>query len=369
MRGSPAGHSTGAVCRAAAAMALAGVVAAGPMAGAARAVTRPGVRTLDLAWVGDMAFDTRDGLPGGGALAALDPVAGYLRSDLTMGNLEGTLGSSGTTKCHGATDCFAFQAPTGYAAQFRRLGFGVLNQANNHANDAGPAGRRVTAAALRRAGIAVAGSGTRIARLTVRHTRVAIIGFAPYAWSASLLDIAAARRLVRAAARHAGIVVVIVHAGAEGAGEAHVPYGEEHAFGEDRGDVRRFAHAVVDAGADVVLGSGPHVLRGLEAYHRRLIAYSLGNFAGDRTLSIAGRCALSGVLHVAVTTDGQFAGGRWWPMRLVRPGLPRLDPTRASAVLVNALSRDDFRRDRVTIGPDGHLRARDMAQEIRKLRL
>jgi hypothetical protein len=353
--------------RVAAAAALAGVVAGGPMAGAARATARPGARTLDLAWVGDMAFDTRHGLPSNGAVGALGPVASYLHSDLTMGNLEGTLGSSGTTKCHGAANCYAFQAPTAYAAQFRRLGFGVLNQANNHANDAGPAGRRVTAAALRHAGIAVAGSGTHVAYLTVRHTRVAVIGFAPYAWSASLLDIGAARRLVRVAARHAGVVVVIVHAGAEGANAAHVPYGEEHAFGEDRGDVRRFAHAAVDAGADVVLGSGPHVLRGLEAYHRRLIAYSLGNFAGDRTLSIAGRCALSGVLHVAVTTDGQFAGGRWDPMRLVRPGLPRLDATRASVALVNALSRDDFHRNRVTIDGAGHLRARDMAEEIRKL--
>jgi hypothetical protein len=349
----------------AATAALAAIIAAGPAAGTARA-TAP--QTLDLAWVGDMAFDTGHGLPSGGALAALGPVARYLRSDLTMGNLEGTLGSAGTTKCHGGPNCFAFQAPTAYAAQFRRLGFGVLNQANNHANDAGPAGRRVTAAALRHAGIAVAGSGTRVAYLTIRHTRVAVIGFAPYPWSASLLDIGAARRLVRAAARRARVVVVIVHAGAEGADRAHVPYGEEHAFGEDRGDVRRFAHAVVGAGADVVLGSGPHVLRGLEAYHRRLIAYSLGNFAGDRTLSVAGRSALSGVLHVAVTTDGQFAGGHWWPMRLVRPGLPRLDPTRASAAFVNALSRDDFPRDHVTVNRAGHLRARDMAQQIRKLR-
>jgi poly-gamma-glutamate capsule biosynthesis protein CapA/YwtB (metallophosphatase superfamily) len=152
----------------------------------------PRVRTLDLAWVGDMAFDARAGLPAGGALGALGPVAPYLRSDLTLGNLEGTLGASGTTKCHGAGDCYAFQAPIGYAAQFRRLGFDVLNQANNHANDAGPAGRRVTSVALRHAGIAVAGAGAHVAYLAARHTRVAILGFAPYPWSASLLDVAGA---------------------------------------------------------------------------------------------------------------------------------------------------------------------------------
>jgi poly-gamma-glutamate capsule biosynthesis protein CapA/YwtB (metallophosphatase superfamily) len=289
-----------------AAAALAGSLAAAPAA-------RAHARTLDLAWVGDMAFDARRGLPVGGALAALGPVERGLRSDLTMGNLEGTLGSSGTTKCHGAADCYAFQAPAAYAAQFRALGFGVLNQANNHANDAGPAGRRATAVALRRAGIAVAGSGTRVVHRTVRHTRVAILGFAPYGWSASLLDIAAARRLVRHAARHAAIVVVIVHAGAEGADRAHVPYGEERAFGEDRGDVRRFGHAVIDAGADVVLGSGPHVLRGLEDYRRRLIAYSLGNFAGDRRCRSPGvaRCRGSSTSRSPPTASSPAgAGGR-----------------------------------------------------------
>jgi hypothetical protein len=207
----------------------------------------------------------------------------------------------------------------------------------------------------------------RATYLTVRHTRVAILGFAPYAWAAPLLDLPEAARLVRAAARHAAIVVVLVHAGAEGADRDHVPHGEEHAFGEDRGNARRFAHAVVDAGADVVLGSGPHVLRGIEDYHRRLIAYSLGNFAGDRTLSIAGRCALSGVLHVEVTADGQLAGGRWWSLRLVQPGFPRRDRTGAAARLVSALSRADFPRDPVTIDRAGRLHARDVAQEIRRL--
>jgi Bacterial capsule synthesis protein PGA_cap len=232
----------------------------------------------------------------------------------------------------------------------------VLNQANNHANDAGPAGRRVKAAALRHAGIAVAGSGTRVAYLTVRHTRVAIIGFAPYAWSAPLLDIGAARRLVRAAARRAGVVVVIVHAGAEGADRAHVPYGEEHAFGEDRGDVRRFAHAVVDAGADVVLGSGPHVLRGLEAYHRRLIAYSLGNFAGYHTFASSYMTSLSGLITVTIAGDGSYVGGRWEPLRLVGVGVPQLDPTKASLTLVRQLSQQDFA---------GHAARFDAAGDIR----
>ena len=106
------------------------------------------------------------------------------------------------------------------------------------------------------------------------------MGFSPYPWSAPLNDIPAAADLVRRAARRADVVIVLMHAGAEGADQIHTPYGTQYFFGEDRGNVRAFAHAMVKAGADLVFGSGPHVIRGIERYRDRLIAYSLGNFAG-----------------------------------------------------------------------------------------
>jgi poly-gamma-glutamate capsule biosynthesis protein CapA/YwtB (metallophosphatase superfamily) len=45
--------------------------------------------------------------------------------------------------------------------------------------------------------------------------------------------------------------------------------------------VRSFAHALIDAGATLVVGSGPHQLRGIELYKNGAIFYSLGNFAFD----------------------------------------------------------------------------------------
>ena len=77
---------------------------------------------------------------------------------------------------------------------------------------------------------------------------------------------------------------MIIHAGAEGADQLHTPYGSQYYLGENRGNARAFAHAVIDAGASIVLGSGPHVIRGIERYRGRLIAYSLGNFVGYHTL-------------------------------------------------------------------------------------
>jgi hypothetical protein len=317
-------------------------VIAGVLAPSARPAVPPSVT---LSWVGDMAFSSRHGLPPGGrqAFAAVAPL--LRRGDITTGNLEGTLGRGGRSKCERVkTNCHAFQAPPSYARVFRRAGFEVLNLANNHSNDFGATGLRQTIGALRRAGIAHTGLAGQIRIMRVGRLRVGFLGFAPYIWASSLLDIRAARRLVARASRRADVVVAFMHAGAEGAGALHTPRGHETAFGENRGETRRFAHAVVDAGADAVLGSGPHVLRGIECYHRRVIAYSLGNFVGYRTLSVAGVLSLSGVLRLTIDERGHLATGRLLPVRLARPGLPRPDHTRASIRLVRQLSRQDFGR-------------------------
>ena len=120
--------------------------------------------------------------------------------------------------------------------------------------------------------------------LTTHGVRVAFLGFAPYGYTSNLLDIPTAEAMVRTAARHAAIVVVIIHAGAEGSDQLHTPLGTQYYLGEDRGDARLFAHSVIRAGASIVLGSGPHVIRGVQRYRGHLIAYSLGNFIGYRTL-------------------------------------------------------------------------------------
>jgi poly-gamma-glutamate capsule biosynthesis protein CapA/YwtB (metallophosphatase superfamily) len=305
-----------------------------------------------------MAFSSRPGLPRGGPREAFAPVARALRGgDLTLGNLEGTLGRGGTSKCAGrqGRNCFAFQAPASFARGFRRAGFELLNLANNHSHDFGETGLRQTRAALRRASLAHAGLTGEITVRKVGGTRVAFLGFAPYPWASSLLDIPAARRQVAAARGRARIVVVMMHAGGEGARALHVPHGTETAFGENRGQTRRFTHAVVDAGADAVLGSGPHVLRGLECYRRRLIAYSLGNFAGFHTLSTAGVLALSGVLDLSLRPRGALLQGRLSPVRLSRAGLPRRDRGGASIRLVRRLSRQDFGRGACRVGRRGRI--------------
>jgi poly-gamma-glutamate capsule biosynthesis protein CapA/YwtB (metallophosphatase superfamily) len=126
-------------------------------------------------------------------------------------------------------------------------------------------------------------------------------------------------------------------------------------LGEERGDPIAFAHAVVDAGADLVLGSGPHVLRAMQWYRGKLIAYSLGNFAGYYTLGLGGVTADSAILHVALRSDGSFAGGSVTPIRLEGAGLPVPDPSRTGIELINSLSRADLGATGVRIGPAGKI--------------
>lgn len=311
---------------------------------------------VTLAATGDIVMGSTPNLPPDGGRSFFSGVQADLAADVVLGNLEGTLSVGGGSKCGaGSTDCFAFQTPPSYARWLRRAGFTILNLANNHAYDFGPSGRRQTVVALRKAGLLHTGGPGQIAVQNVDGVRVAVIGFASYPWAASLTDIPAAKALVRKAASLADIVVVTMHAGAEGSDQQHVTRRTEIFLGENRGNPVRFAHAVVDAGADIVVGHGPHVLRGMEWYRGRLIAYSLGNFAGYKVFGLGGPLSVSGILRVTLREDGTFETGTLVPTRLVGEGVPALDPSEAAHGVVRQLSKEDFGRHRVRVAATGEL--------------
>jgi Bacterial capsule synthesis protein PGA_cap len=321
--------------------------------GGARAAARPSARTVRFAVVGDIVMGTPDyGLPPDGGASFFSGVDGLLTCDVVLGNLEGTLATGGSSKCGaGSSNCFAFRTPPSYARWLRRAGFTVVNLANNHANDYGPEGLRETVAALERAGVRHTGGPGVVARQTVHGVRVALLGFASYPWANSLTDIPAARRLVAKATRSANLVVVMMHAGAEGSDQTHTPTGAEYFLGENRGDSRAFARAVVDAGADLVVASGPHVMRGMSFRRGRLIAYSLGNFGGYKVFGLNQTTATSGVLQVTLRADGSYVSGRLRPTMLVDSGIPARGGDGID--LVGTLSREDFGGAAARIGPRG----------------
>lgn len=320
-------------------------------------------RPLVIAAVGDIMlgsdYPDRSDLPPDGGAGLLEDVAPILgKADLTFGNLEGPLVDGGKpTKKPGAKS-FAFRVPTAYGKHLQKAGFDVLSCANNHANDFGAGGRVSTRRTLEALGIAHAGSERDdIAFLKVQGKRVAVLAFATGSVPANLNDIAGAVRRVRAASEQADLVIVSFHGGAEGSRYQHVPKGRETYLGESRGDLRRFSHAVVDAGADLVLGHGPHVVRGMEVYNKRLIAYSLGNFATYGKFGLSGPTGLAPILEAHLDPEtGAFAGGRVHPARQTKPGGPRRDKKGTVIPVLQELSNADFKKTAPKILPDGRLR-------------
>jgi len=346
---------------------LGSIDSAAERAGAAPRQTRPhtaaparepvlSTAVVAIAATGDITLGSTPELPPDGARSLFAGVERELRGELVLGNLETALTDTGITKCGaGSTNCFSFRAPPQYASRLQEAGFTMLNLANNHSFDYGATGQLRTVAALEEAQLRHTGRPGEIAYDEVGAVRVAVLGFAPYPWAQDLLDLDAAKRLVRRAAATADVVVVTMHIGAEGNAATHVPPGPERYAGEARGDSRAFAHAVVDAGADLVIGHGPHVLRGFEWYRERLVAYSLGNFSSHRNLALGGASGIGGILQVSLDGNGGWRAGRLVPLRLVGTGTPQVDSDGTAVEAVRALTRADFGAHAVRVDRDGVL--------------
>ena len=311
-------------------------------------------KTLKLAWVGDVNFGTKGRQPPGGVGTIFANLTDHLKSDLTMGNLETVLGTAPLTRCSlGTASCYMFEAPPDTAAVLKDVGFSALNLANNHTLDAGTDGMEQTKAALRDAGLVWVGEPGQITYVTAAGVDVALLGFGPNETSSDCRDLPTAQKMVQEAKQHAQVVVVMIHMGQEGVAHEHLQPGHEIFEGWDRGDTMEFAHGVIDAGADLVVGSGPHVLRGMQWYKGRLIAYSLGDFSGYNTLPTSGDFGLSGILNVTLDPAGGFIGGSVTPLRLVATGTPTVDPDGRAWTLMNSLSSADFGDTGAVISADG----------------
>ncbi|WP_100446349.1 CapA family protein [Glycomyces xiaoerkulensis] len=293
-------------------------------------------------------------LPSDGGASFFEGVADELSGDVVIANMEGALSTLEFDKCGGGS-CTYFRLPGEYAGVFAEAGIDVLNIANNHGWDAGPDGAAQTVEAVNGAGMELAGMKDEVVTVEARELTVAVVGFAPYYFYTDVRDLDAVAALVSAAKSSADLVVATAHLGAEGTDQRHVPEGVENYLGENRGDTRAFCHTCVDSGADLVVGHGPHVLRGMELYNDKLIAYSLGNFGGGQNLfSIDGHLGISGILKVDLLEDGTLTGGRIVPSRMDDRGYPQLDADGAAIDSLNELAAD-FGEAGVTVDGDGAL--------------
>ncbi len=331
---------------------------------------------ITITAVGDVMLGSS--YPDGSSLPANDgrdlmrPFADVLHAaDITFGNLEGPILEGGiSTKCgppallsrpampKRPVNCFAFRMPALYGEDLAEAGFNVMSVANNHAGDFGEAGRESTRRVLDALGIQYTGSDRdRFATtiMNVRGTRIGFAGFAHNDIAPNVNELATARRIVSDLKAKTDIVIVSFHGGGEGVGRQHVlPLGTTEMFyGEPRGDLRAFTHAVIDAGADLVLGHGPHVLRGMEIYRRHLIAYSMGNFCTYGMFNLHAETSLTAVFQIRIGADGEFLDGRLYPGRQEKPGGPVPDTSRGAVRVLQQLSAADFGVSAPTITAEG----------------
>ncbi len=293
---------------------------------------------------------------GAGFFAAVQPV--LESADIAFGNFEGVMlvGGEPAKKCQNPSACYMFRTPPRYARHLRAAGFDVMSVANNHARDFGEAGRDATMQALDAVGIRHSGRAGTLASWQQGELRIAMLAFSPTAGSWPLLEIDVAVAAVSELVENHDIIMVSFHGGAEGKpGAERLGFGMEFAYGEPRGDVVAFAHAVIDAGADIVLGHGPHVVRAMEVYKDRLIAYSLGNFATYYGISVNGEKGYAPIVVANLDGYGRFLSGRLESNIQIRPGGPQPDSSQRALRRIRELSLLDFPDGRLRIGDDGSL--------------
>ena len=282
-------------------------------------------------------------------------------ADITFGNMEGSLfdGDGEHKPCKNPKTCYVFRSPSFHGELLREMGFDVMSIANNHSGDFREAGRGATMAALARNGIAYAGldiPGARTATLTtVDGARVGVLAVSPNWGTVSINDPDRAAGIVRELAAGHDIVLVSFHGGAEGREMTRVPREMEVFYGEDRGDVYGFAHAVIDAGADVVLGHGPHVPRAVEVYRGRFIAYSLGNFWTYGRFNLSDLAGVAPVVDLELARDGRLLKARIHSARQLGWGVPRIDDSGAAARAIAELTAMDFPESTLEFWPDGRI--------------
>jgi poly-gamma-glutamate capsule biosynthesis protein CapA/YwtB (metallophosphatase superfamily) len=297
--------------------------------------------------------------PGNNPRRLIETIIDTLRSsDITFGNLEGSFLDEGEAfkKCRDTTKCFLFRMPENYSGLLADAGFNIISLANNHFGDFGWKAASKTKRLLDSLGINFAGLQEHPYSIFKKDSIIfGFCAFSPTAGSINLNDTAEAEAIVRMLSGECDIVIVSFHGGAEGKDFQRVPKTDEIFYGENRGNVYDFAHRMIDSGADVVFGHGPHVTRAIEVYKERFISYSLGNFCTYGRFNIQGPNGFSPLIKLKVDRTGRFLSGRIIPLYQDKDGIVRTDSLFRAIKKIRELVALDFSDNEVNVSDDGKI--------------
>ena len=319
---------------------------------------------LSIVAVGDMMIGTNfpsdDYLPPLDGAEIFSQIKTHLSdADVTFGNLEGVIltGDYPTTKkCQNPKNCYAFKMPDHYVAHFKDAGFDLLSIANNHINDFGEIGIRNTTKLLQDAGIHFAGvTEYPQSILQVNGLTIGFCAFSPNRGTVSINNLAVARQTVQDLESKVDIVVVSFHGGGEGLAHQHITKQTEVYLGENRGNPYQFARDMIDAGADIILGHGPHVTRAIDLHKNKFIAYSLGNFSTYARFNLQGEKGIAPLLNINVDENGDFVEGKIVSIKLMGEGIPVIDPTDQALLTIQNLISTDLGEIGLVLDQDGRI--------------
>ena len=246
---------------------------------------------------------------------------------------------------------------TRFAPLLKDAGYDFLSMANNHANDFGTEGIESTERCLKEQDIRFSGIAGRVRSAVVERNgvRYGLCAFGHNGYTMKHNDLSLVKEVIDELRQQSDIVVVSFHGGAEGQSYSHLPQGREIFLNEDRGSLREFAHFCIDNGADVVYGHGPHVVRCVEVYQGRFIAYSLGNFCTPYGISLKGISGYAPVVTIQIGNDGRFLGGKIHSFIQQRGLGPRKDETNAVPRQMKMLSDADVPQSMARIDNKGNI--------------
>ena len=276
----------------------------------------------------------------------VDSTAHLLDSaDITFGNLEGVFVTPGISpkKCSEASRkakrCYEFGMPTHLSTKLKDLHFSVLSMDNNHNSDYGYAGVKHTKSLLDTLGINYAAKKSPII-ITLDSVKIGIIAFGHSSASFQVFDLTTCKEEISKLDTICDIVIVSFHGGAEGLNAQHVKDTTERFYGENRGNLVQFSHTAIDAGADIIIGHGPHVLRGIDLYKNKLICYSLGNFLTYGNVSLKKEKGKGAIMDIYLDkTNGDFIKGQIIPTKQVGRGIPIRDKEKKAIDIIKNLSK------------------------------
>lgn len=321
--------------------------------------------SISIIAVGDIMLGTdfpNDRLPPQNGKFLLKNISEIIsNADISIGNLEGTILDGGTPKkiCKDTSICYLFRTPKRFASNLKNAGFDIFSLANNHANDFGDSGKISTESVLDSLSIGYSGRTGTYYSAKVKNKKIAFMAFAPSGGVNSINKIKSAVKSIRKLKEKNDIVIVSMHGGAEGDNAIHVKNELEMFYGEKRGNLVEFSHAVIDAGADLVIGHGPHVPRAVEIYKNKIIAYSLGNFCTYKGFRISGIRGYAPILKVELSLDGTFLNGQIISGIQSRKLGTYVDKKQKAFKFIRKLSLEDFPGSPIKFFEDGKFVIKD----------